>query len=116
MATLDIEQIFCSYDNPKGNADTERVMRTVKEELLWLNEFSIFEEAIGRWIEEDYNALYVHSSLGYLSPNEFSLIWTDQQVQEACVGGVCSEVWNKLRSALIEVLRALIILAINLYL
>jgi len=38
MSTLGIQQIFRSYDNPKGNADTERVMRTIKEEVLWLNE------------------------------------------------------------------------------
>lgn len=34
MATLDIEQIFTSYNNPKGNADTERVIRTIKEEII----------------------------------------------------------------------------------
>lgn len=34
MATLGIEQIFTSYDNPKGNADTERMMRTIKEEII----------------------------------------------------------------------------------
>ena len=33
-STLEIEQIFTSYNNPKGNADTERMMRTVKEEVL----------------------------------------------------------------------------------
>ncbi|MFN3740602.1 MAG: integrase core domain-containing protein, partial [Thermodesulfovibrionales bacterium] len=71
MATLSIEQIFTSYDNPKGNADTERVMRTIKEEIIWVNEFSSLEEAkerIGKWIEVDYNKLYVHSELGYVSP------------------------------------------------
>jgi len=31
IATLAIEQIFISPDNPKGNAETERVMRTIKE-------------------------------------------------------------------------------------
>lgn len=41
---MGIEQIFCSYNNPKGNAETERVIRTIKEELLWLNEFTSFEE------------------------------------------------------------------------
>ena len=74
MATLEIEQIFTSYDNPKGNAETERMIRTIKEELVWLNEFSSLEEAkqkIGQWIETDYNKLYVHSKLGYLSPEEF---------------------------------------------
>ncbi|MDI1472490.1 integrase core domain-containing protein [Thermodesulfovibrio sp. 1176] len=76
MALLGIEQIFTSYDNPKGNADTERVMRTIKEELIWLNEFGSFEEArecIRKWIMNDYNRFYVHSSLGYLSPEEFEL-------------------------------------------
>ncbi len=87
-AGLDINQIFCSYDNPRGNAETERVIRTIKEELLWLNEFGSFEEAesrIGAWIEEDYNRLYVHSALGYLSPEEFAQQWA--QTQEATSQG-----------------------------
>ena len=74
MASLEIEQIFTSYNNPKGNADTERMMRTIKEELLWLNEFSSLEEAKGKlekWIKEDYNKNYVHSTLEYKSPEEF---------------------------------------------
>jgi len=44
MALLGIKQIFTSYDNPKGNAETERVIRTIKEELIWLNEFESLEE------------------------------------------------------------------------
>jgi transposase InsO family protein len=74
MKALEIEQIFTSYDNPKGNADTERVIRTIKEELLWLEEFGSLEEAqegIGSWIANDYNRCYIHSSLGYRSPLEF---------------------------------------------
>ena len=85
---LGINQIFCSYDNPKGNADTERVIRTIKEEVLWLNDFGSFEEAratIGAWIGEDYNRLYVHSALGYRSPYEFRQRWI--QSQEAVFGG-----------------------------
>ena len=87
-AELGINQIFCSYDNPRGNAETERVIRTIKEEVLWLNEFSSFEEAraaIGVWIGEDYNRLYVHSALGYRSPDEFRQQWI--QSQEAVLGG-----------------------------
>jgi transposase InsO family protein len=81
MATLGIKQIFTSYDNPKGNADTERMMRTIKEEVVWINEFESFEEAkdkIGGWIEEDYNKRYVHSSLGYRSPEEFEELYFKQ--------------------------------------
>jgi putative transposase len=81
MATLGIEQIFTSYDNPKGNAETERMLRTIKEEIIWLNEFSSLEDAkqrIGQWIEIDYNKLYVHSGLGYISPEEFEEIYLRQ--------------------------------------
>lgn len=83
MALLGIEQIFTSYDNPKGNADTERVIRTIKEELLWLNEFESFEESkrrINEWIQVDYNRLYVHSALGYMSPKEYEdLFYREKQ-------------------------------------
>lgn len=82
MATLGIEQIFTSYDNPKGNAETERMLRTVKEEIIWLNEFSSLEDAkqrIGQWIEIDYNKLYVHSELGYISPEEFEGLYLRQR-------------------------------------
>ena len=74
MTVLEIEQIFTSYDNPKGNAETERMMRTIKEEVIWLNEFTSVQEAkekIGKWINVDYNKFYVHSELGYMSPEEF---------------------------------------------
>jgi len=70
---LDIDQAFTSYGNPKGNADTERVFRTMKEELLWLREWtSPFElaDALSSWITS-YNQSYLHSSLGYKSPNQF---------------------------------------------
>jgi putative transposase len=33
---LGIQQAFTSYNKPKGDADTERVLRTLKEECLWL--------------------------------------------------------------------------------
>lgn len=72
-ATLEINQAFTSYDNPKGNADTERVIRTLKEECIWTNEWDTLEEAqkgIALGIRE-YNQDHLHSSLNYLSPDEF---------------------------------------------
>jgi putative transposase len=71
-ATLDIRQAFTSYNNPKGNADTERMMRTLKEELLWLREWTspvFLEQELERWIR-DYNEHYLHSALGYRSPSQ----------------------------------------------
>jgi len=47
-----------------------------------MNEFSSFDEAraeIEEWIREDYNRLYVHSALGYLSPQEFYQQWVQSQ-------------------------------------
>ncbi len=72
-ATLGITQAFTSYNNPKGNADTERLMRTVKEELLWLREWSSvgeLDQAVTTWIDW-YNRSYLHSTLGYQPPNRF---------------------------------------------
>jgi transposase InsO family protein len=69
-ATLGITQAFTSYNNPKGNADTERLMRTLKEELLWLREWTSpleLERALAAWIEW-YNTRYLHSALGYRTP------------------------------------------------
>jgi putative transposase len=67
-----VEQIYTSYNNPKGNAETERFMRTMKEELIWLKEWKSSEDLskeLQCWIEK-YNADYLHSTLKYRSPNE----------------------------------------------
>jgi putative transposase len=67
---MGIQLAFTSYNNPKGNADTERFMRTLKEEFVWINEWqtpSTFFKALDRWIEQ-YNTRYLHSTLGYKAP------------------------------------------------
>lgn len=70
---LGIRQIFASYGNPKGNADTERVIRTIKEDLVWTREYSSFEElesTLAEWVKK-YNKDYPHSTLGYMTPYEY---------------------------------------------
>lgn len=72
-SVLEIKQIFTCYNNPKGNADTERVIRTLKEDLIWLKEWQTpfeFEEDLKAWISR-YNNDYPHSSLGYQTPVQF---------------------------------------------
>jgi transposase InsO family protein len=69
-ATLGTTQAFTSYNNPKGNADTERLMRPLKEELLWLREWTSsleLECALAAWVDW-YNTSYLHSALGYRTP------------------------------------------------
>lgn len=70
---MEIKQIFTSYSNPKGNADTERMMRTIKEDFIWTHEFlssSEFVERFRQWVKQ-YNNDYPHSSLGYQTPCQF---------------------------------------------
>jgi putative transposase len=69
-ATLGITQAFTSYHNPKGNADTERLMRTLQEEILWLREWTSsleLERVLAAWVDW-YNTRYLHSALGYRTP------------------------------------------------
>jgi len=69
-SNLGIQQIFTSYNNPKGNADTERMIRTMKEELFWLREWENERELsleLERWVEY-YNKSYLHSALVYKTP------------------------------------------------
>jgi len=73
LETLGIEHATTSYNNPKGNADTERFMRTFKEEVVWPNEFESLEEAAAT-VEAFfafYNQEYPHSSLKGMSPMDF---------------------------------------------
>lgn len=70
---LGIKQAFTAYNNPKGNADTERMMRTLKEEMVWLREWQSVEElktALDEFVES-FNEGYLHSALQYKTPNQF---------------------------------------------
>jgi putative transposase len=72
-STVGIHQTITSYNNPKGNADTERLMRTFEEQYPWLHEWTCpftLASALKTWIE-DYNAHYLHSALGYKPPRQF---------------------------------------------
>ena len=72
-AICGIEQAFTSYNNPKGNADTERLMRTLKEEFAWLTEWisvAKFIEDLDGWVKY-YNSEYLHSALQYQTPAKF---------------------------------------------
>jgi putative transposase len=68
-----VRQALTSYNNPQGNADTERVIRTLKEECLWLKEWTHPFE-LSRALEggmADDHAHDLHSALGYKTPEQF---------------------------------------------
>jgi transposase InsO family protein len=57
-------------------------MRTIKEEEVDLSEYRNFAEAyeqIEQFLEDVYMKKRIHSSLGYLTPEEYEKKWNDKQ-------------------------------------
>jgi len=72
-SVMEIKQIFASYSNPRGNADTERAIKTIKHDFIWVREFrspAEFTEQFGLWVER-YNTDRPHSTIGYRTPCDF---------------------------------------------
>ena len=70
---LGLKQIFTTWSNPKGNSDTERVLRTLKEDLVWTHDWDnpfTFSEALAQWIHA-YNTDYPHQALNNMTPRQF---------------------------------------------
>ncbi|MBN1638819.1 MAG: transposase [Ignavibacteriales bacterium] len=61
------------YNNPRENADIERVIRTLKEDLVWPHDRDNpyqFKDALDKWIKE-YNMDFPHSTLKWKTPDDF---------------------------------------------
>jgi transposase InsO family protein len=66
------------------NGYAERLIRTIKEEEVYLSEYCDFSDArtqIGCFIEDVYMTKRIHSSLGYLTPVEYEFAWWQSNVQ-----------------------------------
>jgi len=60
--------------NPYDNAFAESFNKTIKVEEVYMNEYETYEDAyknIKRFIEAVYNKKRLHSSIGYVPPEEF---------------------------------------------
>ena len=70
---------------PTENGYAERLLRTIKEEEVYLSDYRDFKEAysqIGHFIEDVYQTKRIHSALGYLTPLEFETAWTRSRVEQ----------------------------------
>ena len=71
---------------PTDNPYAERVIRTLKEEEVYLIEYRSLSEAreeIGRFIDQVYNTKRIHSALGYLTPAEYEAHRRAERAQES---------------------------------
>ncbi len=69
-----IEISVAQRGRPWENGYAERLIRTLKEEEVHLNDYQSITEArdrIGQFIEQVYHQKRPHSALGYLTPMEF---------------------------------------------
>jgi putative transposase len=60
--------------NPYDNAWAESFMKILKYEEVYLSEYESYKDVVNRlprFIEEVYNRKRIHSSIGYLTPEEF---------------------------------------------
>ena len=72
--------------NPYDNAQMESFMKTLKYEEVFLNEYRTFEEArrqISHFINLVYNQKRLHSSLGYVPPDEYELQYNQSALKTA---------------------------------
>lgn len=77
--------ISCSRKgNPYDNAFLESFMKTLKNDEIYLGEYETYLDVIENvpyFIEEVYNKKRLHSSLGYLPPDEFEAMY-DQNKED----------------------------------
>jgi transposase InsO family protein len=78
LTTLDVQLSMAAVGEPRENGFAERLVRTIKEEEVDLSDYQNFADArgqIGHFIDAVYNVKRIHSSLGYLTPQEFEERW-----------------------------------------
>ncbi|MCL4326583.1 MAG: IS3 family transposase [Candidatus Thermoplasmatota archaeon] len=77
VKALGFKQEYIEKNTPEDNGDIESFHNSIKTDYIWTNEFRTYEE-VNRAIKEayrDYNEERPHSTIEYMSPNEFIERW-----------------------------------------
>jgi putative transposase len=83
LQALGVRLSMATIGEPRENGYAERLVRTIKEEEVYLSEYHDFADAqrqIARFLDDVYNVKRIHSALGYLTPQEFEEQWRASQL------------------------------------
>jgi putative transposase len=78
LQALNVQVSMAAVGKPEENPYAERVIRTIKDEEVYLSDYQDFTDAhqqLGRFLDDVYNCKRIHSALGYLTPSEFAGGW-----------------------------------------
>jgi len=79
---LGVRLSMAAVGQAQENGYAERLIRTIKEEEVYLADYQDFADArrqMTRFLDDVYNVKRIHSALGYLTPREFEDQWRSQQ-------------------------------------
>ena len=74
LLSMGVRISMSAKGNAYDNAKAESFFKTLKQEEVYLKQYQTFEEAstnLGQFIDDVYNTKRLHSSLGYVPPEEF---------------------------------------------
>jgi transposase InsO family protein len=78
LQNLGVTLSMAAIGEARQNGYAERLIRTIKEEEVYLADYQDFADAqrnMTRFLDAVYNVKRIHSALGYLTPREFEEQW-----------------------------------------